>query len=303
MADNLAILDGAAASRTVRAIDNAGVHTMAHTVLDGDNVALGAKADAAAGSDTGTHTLISLFKRLLSRFVTGTTIGAVEQAGTWNIGTVATITNTVGVDDNGGSLTVDGTFWQATQPTSLAALPALVAGTAVVGGVFAANGFAASENIYSATVLASAAGASKNHLSIFNADATLKVDILQVYVTKEMTAAVTGLVRGHRLFRFTTVHSAGTTPTARKLDTTMTDLDADVTVRAASTVTGAETEPLAAIGVGEEETATTAGRQTVFDHRETNRPITLNQNQGVTLQQDATAGTGLVSVVILFRVR
>ncbi len=163
--------------------------------------------------------------------------------------------------------------------------------------------FNSTDNVYSAVITASAAGASKNHLSIFNADATLKVDILNVYITKEATADVTGVVRGHRLFRFTTVHSSGTTPTVRRLDTTMTALDADITVRAASTVSGAEAEPLAAIGVGEEESTTTGGRLILFDHRETRRPITLNQNEGVTVQQDSTAGTGLVSVGILFKVR
>lgn len=182
-------------------------------------------------------------------------------------------------------------------------LPALPAGTNQIGGVVLQNGFNSSDNVYSAVITASAAGAGKNHLSIYNADASLKVDILNVYVTKTATAAVTGIVRGHYLFRFTTAHSSGSTPAINKLDTTMSDLDADITVRAASTLSGADATPLAAVGVGEEETATTGGRLVLFDHRETNRPITLNQNQGVTVQQDATAGTGLVSVGILFRVR
>jgi hypothetical protein len=56
---------------------------------------------------------------------TAFTVNAV-QSGTWNIGTLTTltgITNVVHVDDNAGSLTVDGTFWQATQPVSLASVP------------------------------------------------------------------------------------------------------------------------------------------------------------------------------------
>jgi hypothetical protein len=36
------------------------------TVADGADVALGAKADAAATTDTGTFSLIALFKRLLA---------------------------------------------------------------------------------------------------------------------------------------------------------------------------------------------------------------------------------------------
>lgn len=47
-------------------------------------------------------------------------------ATTWNVG------GTVAVS---GSVAVTGTFWQATQPVSLAALPALATGSNVVGGV------------------------------------------------------------------------------------------------------------------------------------------------------------------------
>lgn len=180
---------------------------------------------------------------------------------------------------------------------------AIPAGTNIIGKVQAVNGFESTENIFVATVLASAAGASKNHLSIFNADATIKIDILQAYVTKEMTAAVTGLTRGHRLFRFGTVHSAGAVVTPLQLDTAMGAIDADVTVRSGSTVSGAEAIPLGAIGVNEEETGSGGGRMQLFDWKDYNRPITLNQNQGVTIQQDSTAGTGLVSCVIVFRQR
>ena len=111
---------------------------------DGHSATLGAKADAAAAGDTATASLVSLFKRLLqhatsllARLPAALTAGgnlkvslqetnapqpitdnggsltvdgtvAATQSGTWNIGTVATITNVVHVDDNGGSLTVDG---------------------------------------------------------------------------------------------------------------------------------------------------------------------------------------------------
>jgi hypothetical protein len=47
----------------------------------------------------------------------------------------ARLAGTVVVGDGGGSLTVDGTFWQATQPVSLAALPSIPAGTNNIGDV------------------------------------------------------------------------------------------------------------------------------------------------------------------------
>jgi hypothetical protein len=46
---------------------------------------------------------------------------AATQSGTWNVGTVATVTNPVAVTDNGGSLTVDGTVTAATGATNAAA--------------------------------------------------------------------------------------------------------------------------------------------------------------------------------------
>lgn len=45
------------------------------------------------------------------------------QSGTWNIGTLTGITNTVTVDGSGFTQPVSGTFWQATQPISAASLP------------------------------------------------------------------------------------------------------------------------------------------------------------------------------------
>lgn len=46
------------------------------TVADGANVTLGAKADAAASTDTGTFSQISLFKRLLGKFLVGSQLHA-----------------------------------------------------------------------------------------------------------------------------------------------------------------------------------------------------------------------------------
>lgn len=48
------------------------------TVADGSNVALGAKADAAATTDAGTFSLIALIKRLLQKLTTGLGLTAGE---------------------------------------------------------------------------------------------------------------------------------------------------------------------------------------------------------------------------------
>lgn len=78
------------------------------TIADGDDVTKGAKADAACGADTATCTQIALMKRELQRLTTLiTNLGSPFQAG-----------GSIGNSTFG----VTGTFWQATQPVSLANL-------------------------------------------------------------------------------------------------------------------------------------------------------------------------------------
>ena len=163
-----------------------------------------------------------------------------------------------------------------------------------------------SSYLYIGSVLASAAGASKNHLTIYNADATKTVEIIRVYVTREITAAVTGLIRGFRVFRFTTAHSAGLGVTPRGTNTAMgalSSLSASITLMSNSTIGGAESEPLAAVGIYEEETGGGVPQYAMCDEKELGQPVVLNQNEGLAVQQDSTAGTGTYSVFIVFRVR
>ncbi len=62
---------------------------VAVTVADGADVALGAKANAAASSDTGTFSLIALFKRLLQKFTTQFPAALVGGRFDVNVGSVA----------------------------------------------------------------------------------------------------------------------------------------------------------------------------------------------------------------------
>lgn len=68
MANNVQVTQGS--GTTFKTTDNAGVHTghvNVDAIADGGDVALGAKADAAATTDTGTFSLIALIKRHLDR--------------------------------------------------------------------------------------------------------------------------------------------------------------------------------------------------------------------------------------------
>lgn len=77
---------------------------------------LGAPADAAATTDTGTFSLIALVKRLLGKIPT-------------------LVAGRFPVDGSGVTQPVSGTFWQATQPVSIASLPALATGSNTIGAI------------------------------------------------------------------------------------------------------------------------------------------------------------------------
>lgn len=159
--------------------------------------------------------------------------------------------------------------------------------------------------VWVSSTVAMAKSASKNYISLFNADAAIIVDVLGVWAAQEATVAVTGLIRGYRLFRTTsTAHSAGTANTPVKVDTTTSALDSDITVRSNGQTVTASGEALSATGIGEEETgAGGANRHWLWNWKIEGVPIVLRQNEGVMLQQDATAGTGILSAGVIFRVR
>lgn len=63
-------------------VDGAAVDVSAADPMPVTNAAIGAPADAAASSDTGTFSLISLFKRLLGKFLVGSQTHAASLATT-----------------------------------------------------------------------------------------------------------------------------------------------------------------------------------------------------------------------------
>src|ERR1700732_4165161 len=74
------------------------------TIADGGNTTQGSLADPKATDSTSAWSVIALLKGLYA-LLSGTLTAAIS-----------------------GTVSVTGTFWQATQPVSLAALPALAAG-------------------------------------------------------------------------------------------------------------------------------------------------------------------------------
>jgi hypothetical protein len=82
---------------------NAGTGTFATSVADGANAALGAKADAAATTDTGTFSLIALIKRLLGKLPAA--LGQTTMSGSLSVAIASdqtTVTTTTVPTTSGG---------------------------------------------------------------------------------------------------------------------------------------------------------------------------------------------------------
>lgn len=161
--------------------------------------------------------------------------------------------------------------------------------------------------------LAMAKAASRNYHFLWNGDASKVVDILGAFVQQESTAAVIGLIRGYRLYRVTGFDGAMTTGTAQTpepLDTASAALDADIDCwisggsGIADTSLSIASNPLSALGISEEETgAAGAARTWLWNVNEMGFAIPVRPSEGLIIQQDATAGTGLISTGMIFRVR
>lgn len=160
-------------------------------------------------------------------------------------------------------------------------------------------------DVYVTSGVAMSKSASKVYLTLFNADAAKVIEVVYAAVMQEATAAVTGLVRGYRLFRTTsTAPTSGTSVTPSLLRSGGTALDADVTSRKDGVTATASGDPLGVAGVGEEETgAAGAAPHILFAEFMIGEPIILVQNEGVMIVQDATGGTGLLSAIMYFRQR
>jgi len=151
---------------------------------------------------------------------------------------------------------------------------------------------------YVVSALAMAKSASKNYLSLLN-EGALAVDVVGVKISQELTAAVTGFVRGYRLFR-TTAHSAGSLVTPITLDTNYPNLPGTITARSNGLSASVVGVPVGVAALTEDEAAGSSDAWLLDPWLE---PITLRQNKGIVIQQDGAAGLGLLSAVIYFNVR
>jgi hypothetical protein len=148
--------------------------------------------------------------------------------------------------------------------------------------------------VYAVAVNASAVAASKHHLTLWNGS-TSYLRILAAMLSMHTTAAVTGFVMQYIMQRAGAV-SGGTPLTVVKLDPRDPDPPAGLSAVTGATVTLKEA-PLAIFALNPEETGGIAWMLFVPP-----KPIVLQPNEGITIQQYATAGVGLFNAVMYFAV-
>jgi hypothetical protein len=148
--------------------------------------------------------------------------------------------------------------------------------------------------IYVVAVSASAVGAGKHHLTLWNGS-SYRVRVLRIIVSMHTTGAVTGYPMQFLVYRASAV-SGGTALTIDKLDPDDPEPPSGITASTGATVT-VTGRPLAIFTLNPEET----GAFCYIDFKPP-KPIIVKPGTGLTIQQYATAGVGLFNAVIYFSV-
>jgi hypothetical protein len=156
-----------------------------------------------------------------------------------------------------------------------------------------------------------AIGNNKSMLSLLNADAAKIVKLREVLLYNTATSAITGIAGIFNLFRFTG-HSGGTSLTPESYDTS-DSLDADITARTGSTITGESASALRRWVVstddwgpgtldveGSDQSAQKWGTPLYQHNSPFQKPITLRQNEGVHLKHTVSSTAGTFDIYFVF---
>lgn len=160
------------------------------------------------------------------------------------------------------------------------------------------------DNTYFVSVLASVAGASKRHLTIWNGTAAQDLRILAVQASGAPTAAVTGQIIPLYVTRITTQPTGGSAITPSKAVAGNPNVPG--TIECLTGATGGAAEEASPFGVGSvsgEETASLG--ESVLYKMELNgaQPVTLGPGSGLVVKQGALASAGAINVVVQASVR
>lgn len=229
-------------------------------------------------------------------------------------GSDGTNAQTISTDTNGGII-VTGRDAHNSPPTANPVLVAGWDGTNVVRLRINSDGTIATSDRELATFVVIGTNIlpanNKSMISILNADATLITKIHEIYVVNVRTAAVTGVTGVFELRRITS-HSGGTVLTSVSMDTNDT-LDSDITVRTGSTVGGESASLMWRVlfstddwGPGTLDVESNDHIfQTMFSifSRKTDsgtKPLTLRQNQGLTVKFATNSTAGEFDLMLVF---
>lgn len=154
-----------------------------------------------------------------------------------------------------------------------------------------------------------AIGNNKSMLSLVNTSSSVVVKIREIYLVNAQNTAVTGVIADFKLFRCVS-HSSGTDITPISYDTT-DSLDSNSTVKTGATIGTEGTIPLKQVkwssdewGVGAQDVESQDhGYQALipfYKQAPNCKPITLRQDEGITLKQTTNSTAGSFDIRVLF---
>jgi len=167
-------------------------------------------------------------------------------------------------------------------------------------------------DIYSIHAISRPDAASKHYLALINQpNSNVMLYIHRVDTWKESSGNVAGFARGIKLYRCTSASDGETIPNdlIEKFTSTspmpgipgVTASRAPASGAAGLTITGLATEPLGAAAVNDAAGGAGGARTNLFTSNSFG-PLLLSTGQGITVQQDATAGLSSVSASIFFEI-
>lgn len=168
----------------------------------------------------------------------------------------------------------------------------------------------AEKETYTCASVAQTIGNGKSMISLQNATGSgVVIKVNKIWIINDQTTAVTGVIGQFNLFRFTT-HTAGTLLTPQTFDTADT-LSGNVTCRTGATLTGTAATPFFrwlwstdewGTGTLDVEGSDHASQNTRphFDSTKEGKPITLRENQGLTINQNTNSTAGSFTTIFEF---
>lgn len=146
------------------------------------------------------------------------------------------------------------------------------------------------------------------HISIFNADPTLKVVLYKLVPINANLVGVTGVVVRYEVKQVTAAHSGGTLTTPNALDSVDGPCPAGITIRTGATLTEGNLLFPLTMSNDEISTSTAASDNTIrstFNQLTLNVPdknLTLRPNEGLTVKQITNSTIGRTAWLIVFSV-